>query len=146
MQIQTHIDIDAAPERVWAVLTDFTRHPSWNPFIREIRGEVREGARLYVRLGPPDGKPMTFKPVVTQAEHGRSFAWRGTLLAAWVFSGEHAFRLEALGPARTRLHHGEVFGGLLVPFLKRSLNTDTRRGFELMNEALKREAEQGDGP
>ena len=142
MEIQTQIDIDASPERVWSVLTDFERHPDWNPFIREIQGEVRKGAKLHVRLGPPDRKPMTFKPVVTSVEPARSFSWLGMLLASWVFKGEHKFRLELLDSGRTRFHHGEAFGGLLVPFLKKSLDTDTKRGFQLMNEALKTEAEK----
>ncbi|MDT0631895.1 SRPBCC domain-containing protein [Rubrivirga sp. S365] len=141
MQIQTQIDIDAPPERVWAVLTDFERQ-DWNPFIHEIRGEVREGARLFARLGPPGKKPMTFKPVVTRAEPGRALSWRGTLGAGWLFRGEHAFRLEPLGAGRTRFHHGEAFGGLLVPLLRRSLDTDTRGGFEAMNRAIKAEAER----
>ena len=144
MEIQTHVDIDAPPERVWAVLTDF-EHQAWNPFFREIRGEVREGARLLVRLRPPGGKTNTFKPVVTRAEPGRALSWLGTLGAGWVFRGEHSLRLEPLGAGRTRLHHGETFGGVLVPLLRRSLDTDTRRGFEAMNEALKVEAERG-GP
>ena len=142
MEIQTQIDIDAPPERVWTVLTDFERQ-AWNPFLREIRGEVREGARLYVRLGPPDGSVNTFKPVVTRVEPDRAFSWLGTLGAGWVFRGEHSFRLEPLGAGRTRFHHGEVFGGLLVPLLRKSLDTDTRRGFEAMNRALKAEAERG---
>ena len=142
MEIRTQIDIDVSPERVWSVLTNFAHHPDWNPFIREIRGEVRKGAKLYVRLGPPDGKPMTFKPVVTSVEPARSFCWLGTLVTPWLFTGDHKFRLEPLGSGRTRFHHSETFGGLLVPFLKRSLDTDTRRGFELMNKALKTEAEK----
>ncbi len=145
MEIQAHIDIDAPPERVWAVLTDFGRHPAWNPFIREISGEVREGARLVVGLGPPDKKPMTFRPTVVEAEPNRSLVWLGVLVAPWLFRGEHRFRLEPLGRGRARFHHGEAFGGALVPLLRRSLDTDTRRGFELMNGALKREAEQGAG-
>lgn len=142
MEIQTHIDIDAPPERVWSVLTDFERHPTWNPFIREIRGEVRQGARLHVRLGPPDGNPTTFTPVVTRAEPNRELSWLGLLVTSWVFRGEHAFRLEPLGDGRTRFYHGESFGGVLVPLMRKRLDTDTRRGFELMNEALKREAEK----
>lgn len=128
MTVQTHIDIDASPGRVWAVLTDFARYPAWNPFIREIRGEAREGARLHVRLGPPDGTPTTFTPVVTRAGPGREFSWLGTLVASWVFSGEHRFRLETLGDGQTRFHHGEAFDGALVPLLRKRLDTDTRRG------------------
>ena len=142
MQLDTHIDIAASPRRVWDVLTDFSRYPQWNPFIREIRGEVREGARLHVRLGPPDGRVMTFRPVVTQAEPDRSFAWLGTLMASWLFSGAHEFHLEPLDSNRTRFHHREAFAGILVPFLRKSLQNDTRRGFILMNEAVKAEAEK----
>ena len=123
------------------MLADFARHPDWNPFIREIRGDLREGAQLHVELGPPGKKPMTFKPVVTAAEPNRRFAWRGTLLAGWLFTGEHDFRLEPLPGGGTRFHHGETFGGLLVPLLKKSLDTDTRTGFEAMNRAIKTEAE-----
>ena len=144
MRLQTKIDIGASPERVWAALTDFAHHPDWNPFIRKIRGDVREGAQLRVVLGPPRKKPMTFTPVVTAAEPNRHFAWRGTLLAGWLFSGEHEFRLEGLPDGGTRFHHGELFGGLLVPFLKKSLDTDTRAGFEAMNRAIKVEAERSD--
>ena len=141
MELHTQIDIDAAPERVWEVLTDFPAHPQWNPFIREIAGEVREGAGLVVVLGPPGGKPMTFRPTVVQAEAARAFAWLGTLGAPWIFRGEHRFRLEPLPDGGTRLHHGEVFGGLLVPLMRRSLETDTRAGFEAMNAALKARCE-----
>lgn len=141
MTLQTQIDIDAAPERVWEVLTDFPAHADWNPFIREISGEVREGARLHAVLGPPGGTPMTFRPTVVRAEAPRAFSWLGTLGASWLFRGEHRFRLEPLPGGGTRFHHGEAFGGVLLPVLRRSLDTDTRAGFEAMNAALKARAE-----
>ena len=143
MEIQTQIDIDASPERVWSVLTDFAQYPAWNPFIRSIRGEARVGGWLQVTLGTENEKRVTFRPVVTSVEQ-TSFllAWRGTLIAPWLFTGEHKLRLEPLASGRTRFHHGEVFAGLLVPFLRKSLDTTTRRGFELMNEALKQESER----
>lgn len=141
MEIQTHIDIDAAPEQVWSVLTDFERHAAWNPFIREIRGEAREGAQLYIRLQPPHGQTMTLKPVVSSVAPPRTFAWRGSLLSPGLLKSTHAFHLEPLETGHTRFHHHESFDGLLVPFVKRSLDTDTRRGFELMNEALQVEVE-----
>lgn len=142
MHLATSIDIAAPPSRVWAILLDFERHPSWNPFIRTISGEPRVGERLHVVLGPPGAKPMTFKPTVTQAEPERGFAWTGTLGAKWLFSGEHTFRLEPLPSGGTRFHHSEAFGGVLLPLLRKSLDTDTRRGFEAMNDALKTEAER----
>ena len=60
--IESHIHIDAPPERVWAVLTDFPAFADWNPFVTSISGVPAPGARLEVRLCPPVGMAMTVKP------------------------------------------------------------------------------------
>ena len=39
-RLQTEIEIDAAPDRVWMILTDFASYPEWNPFIRFVRGGI----------------------------------------------------------------------------------------------------------
>lgn len=143
MEIKTQIDINASPDRVWAVLTDFAQYAFWNPFIRDIHGQIRANERLQVTLESSDGKQTTFRPVVTGLDPTRLLlSWRGTLIARWLFTGEHTFRLELLAPGRTRFHQSEAFAGLLVPLLRKSLDTTTKRDFELMNEALMEEAER----
>jgi enoyl-CoA hydratase/carnithine racemase len=47
-RIETVIDIDAPPSRVWTLLTGFARMPAWNPFIKSISGSLTQGARLSV--------------------------------------------------------------------------------------------------
>ena len=42
-RIEVTIAIDAPASRVWAVLTDFARMPSWNPFIKSITGNLHKG-------------------------------------------------------------------------------------------------------
>ncbi|RYZ45415.1 MAG: SRPBCC domain-containing protein, partial [Chitinophagaceae bacterium] len=32
-QIKTEIVINASKEKVWAILTNFSQYPQWNPFI-----------------------------------------------------------------------------------------------------------------
>ena len=85
------------------------------------------------------GSP-TFEPTVTAVDSGRSFEWLGRLLLPGVFDGRHRFELL---PERngTRFLQTERFTGVLVPLLKKSLDTRTRAGFEAMNAALKARAE-----
>jgi len=135
-RLDTRIQIDATPERVWSILLDFAGYSRWNPFIRSIEGRAAVGESLSVSL-----QGMNFHPRVLALEPRRELRWKGKLLMPGLFDGEHFFALEPEGDRRVIFHHGEVFSGLLVPFFRKSLDGATRQGFVAMNEALKREAE-----
>jgi hypothetical protein len=141
MEIQTEIEIGAPPGRVWEILTDFDAYPGWNPFIVEAEGEPLAGARLRVRIAPPGRKPMEFTPVVLRADERIELRWRGRLGMAWIFEGEHVFRLRPRADGGTRFEHSERFRGLLTRFFPASMWRATRMGFEAMNEALKSRAQ-----
>src|SRR5947209_17435921 len=76
-EVSAEIEIEAPAERVWQVLTDFAKFPEWNPFIRQMSGEVRTGAQLEVRLEPPGGRAMSFKPKMVNVETNREIRWLG---------------------------------------------------------------------
>ena len=141
--LDTHVDIDAPPEAVWAVLTDFDHYHEWNPFMR-IAGRATENARIHVELRLSEGRSTTFRPTVTHANPGRRLQWLGHLWTPGVFDGDHRFVLERLDGGRTRLTHAETFSGVLAPLLQRLTGKATERGFEAMNAALKRQVENGD--
>lgn len=145
-QIHTEIEVDSSPELVWQVLTDFGAFANWNPFMPSVEGEAKSGAHLKGRLQPPDGKGMTFKPTVLRAEPNQELRWLRRLFIPGLFDGEHFFLIEPLGEGRTRFVQGEKFTGLLVPLLAKSLDNNTKRGFEEMNHALKARAEEATAP
>ncbi len=137
-RLTTSIDIAAPPERVWAVLSDLAAYGSWNPFVHSAEGTPAVGERLTVRIQPPGGKAMRFRPTVRAAEPERELRWLGRLLVPGLFDGEHRFALEP-GPAGgTRFTHSERFSGVLVPFMARGLRRRYIPAFEAMNEALAR--------
>jgi hypothetical protein len=142
-EVSAEIEIEAPADRVWEVLTDFAKFPEWNPFIRQMSGEVRTGAQLQVQLGPTGGRVMSFKPKMVNVETNREMSWLGRLLIPGLFTGEHSFTIEALDEKGVRFVQHEKFTGLLVPFMAKSLDKDTKRGFEEMNQALKERAEKG---
>lgn len=138
--LHTEIEIDAAPARVWGILTDLAGYPDWNPFITSSTGTVTTGAQLTNRLEPPGGRALTFKPTVTEVAEERVIEWLGRLGVPGVFDGRHRFELVPHGEG-TRLIQTECFTGMLVPFLRSSLDTRTLAGFRAMNDALKARAE-----
>jgi len=140
-EILTNIEIDAPVDAVWSVLTDFAGYGRWNPFIRQISGELRRGAQLQVTLGPPGKRPLRFKPIVQLVEPQKALHWLGHLLFTGLFDGEHIFELEAAGPNATRFVQREKFSGILVGLFRKNLDTDIKNGFIAMNEALKKEVE-----
>jgi hypothetical protein len=136
----TSVDIDAQPQIVWKVLTDFAAYPEWNPFIRRIEGKISKEARLSVSIQPHGQKTMLFRPKMKAAESQVKFSWLGHLLIRGIFDGHHQFELHSKGNG-THLRHFESFSGLLVPLIWNKIEPSTRAGFEAMNQALKVRAE-----
>jgi hypothetical protein len=141
--IRVVTDIAAPVQTVWAELSAVTKYSEWNPFITTLQGELVAGSRLKVRIVPPGGRPMTFRPTITAVEEGKRLEWLGRLVLPGVFDGRHSFLLEDVGEGLTRLTQTEEFSGVLVP-LTRAVLERTHAGFEAMNEALRLRAERAD--
>ena len=75
MHFEEHIDIEAPPGRVWAVITDIARWPEWTPTVDTLQvldpGPFRLGQRA--RLKQP-GYPAAVW-TVRSIEEGRAFMW-----------------------------------------------------------------------
>lgn len=139
-RIETSIEIEASPKKVWSLLTDFARMGTWNPFIKSISGTLVPGGRLAVHIVPPGKSGVRFKPTILAVNSERELRWLGRLLLPGIFDGEHYFLLEPVGLDRTRLTQGEKFSGILVGAFGGALSA-TKGGFEAMNVALKQQAE-----
>jgi hypothetical protein len=130
--IETSVDIDAPPQRVWAALTDFDSYPEWNPTLKGMRGEPKVGARLTY-----EDDRRTFSPTVREVEKNRELRWEGHTRVVGVFDGEHSFILEELPDGRTRFTQSEQFRGVAVLFFTETLHGETAPSFHAMNAALR---------
>jgi hypothetical protein len=137
--IDTVVIIKAAPHEVWAVIAEFERYAEWNPFILRAEGDAVAGSTVRLYIQPPGGKGMTHHPTILIAEPARHLRWLGKVSVPGMFAAQHDFILDPIGEG-TRLRHREVFTGLIVPFLHRTLQR-TQAGFELLNQALKERVE-----
>jgi len=139
-ELKTEIILNASPESVWKVLTDFQKYPQWNPFIVKIEGELKLDSFLSTSLKSKD-KLMSFRPKVTRLEEGRAFEWLGQAFLG-TFKGRHYFVLEPLAEGKTKLIHGEQFSGLLSGMVLHMIGEETLHNFQRMNKALQAEVEK----
>ncbi len=138
-ELHTEIEINASPETVWDIVTDFEKYQEWNPFINRITGQAREGSKIEIHIQTPAGKRRRYEPTVTKVENRRELRWLGK---SWLLNGEHIFTIEQLQEGRkVKFVHREVFAGLLTGLFGNSLDNDIKKGFEEMNKALKERAE-----
>ncbi|NMO23381.1 SRPBCC domain-containing protein [Pyxidicoccus fallax] len=135
VRLETEALIDAPPDTVWRVLTDFARYPEWNPLILEAVGEARMGGRVAMRASAPDGsgKSLRFTATLVRVEPGVALEWKGGV--PLVLSGLHYFRLSPSGGG-TRLVHGEDYFGLYPRLVGKKRLLGMRPAYEGLNAAL----------
>lgn len=75
MHMDHRVDIEAPPERVWAVMTDVERWPEWTQSVSKVE-LVRPGplaTGVEARIAQPRLGTRTWR--VTAVEAGRAFTW-----------------------------------------------------------------------
>jgi uncharacterized protein YndB with AHSA1/START domain len=73
--LRTEIQIQAASEKVWQILTDLAKYPEWNPFITQAIGRVEVGARVEITV-PSASKEMKLHCTVIKAEPRQVLCWK----------------------------------------------------------------------
>lgn len=119
MEQSTSVEIDAAPERVWQVLSEVERWPEWTDTVTAVlrldAGAFGQGSR--VRVEQP--KLPATEYVVSEYEAGRGFTWvaSGTGVRT---TAQHSIEPRPGGGCRVVLTVqqagllGEVMGRLLL--------------------------------
>lgn len=137
----TSIEIEAAPDLVWEVLTSFDDYPSWNRYASAAIGELRNGAK--VRITVPDGRGGTrdVDNVITMIVPRRRLCWRSLGWYRVLVSGVRCRDIEELADGRTRFTETETTTGPLAGFIHRSMGEQLLDGLRVECESLKHECE-----
>jgi hypothetical protein len=140
-ELSTEIEIQATPEKVWQILTDLEHWSEWNPSIPRAIGKAQVGEKVDIAV-KSGSKEMVLHCVVTRVEPNHELCWKYHVILPFLFSGVHSMVISPLGENRIRFTDREVCNGLLVPLQAKNIDTNSRRGFEAMDQALKKRAEQ----
>jgi hypothetical protein len=140
-ELRTEIRINAPAEKVWKILTDLDKYPEWNPFIHHAIGKAESGEKVDISF-LNGKKDMTLHCKITRLVPEKELSWEYKVMHPGLWYGEHSFTIEPEGENRVRFIDIEVFTGLLIPFLAKDIDTNSRRDFEAMDKALKQRAEE----
>ena len=143
--MQNTVRIDAPPATVWAILIDFDERPEWDPYYREVRGELADGARLTVRASLNDkDRIVTSRPRIVALEPGERLVWTNRFFVLGLLDSRQEFRLTSPKAGVTQLHQTERFRGLLVTPLGGMLD-DVEARLRRWAVAIKQRAEAREG-
>jgi hypothetical protein len=130
--------INAAPDRVWTILTDGAHYADWDSGVVSVTGRVAPGETIRVVSGANPGR--TFPVKVIEFNPGRSMVWSGGMPLG-LFTGVRTFTLTPAGDGTTRFDLREEYSGPLLPMMWRSM-PDLAPSFAQFASGLKRRAEQ----
>lgn len=138
MHVERSIDIDAPPERVWAVMTDIERWPEWTASVTNVEllqpGPLAVGSEA--RISQPRFGTWTWR--VTTLDPGASFTWEtarpGTRMVA-----THTVVPRGAGSGARLVVDSN---GLAVTLLGWALAGTGRRYVEMEAQGLKRRSEE----
>lgn len=132
--------INAPPELVWEVITDFASYAEWNPFIPECVSTMKPG-------DPIDLKVKLFSFAQPQREWvkeivpGLRFAYAMKPYPAGALSSQRSHDLTAEG-GNTRYQSYFHLDGWMMPLVRGLLGSRMEKGFEGMTQGLKTRAEK----
>jgi hypothetical protein len=137
--LESWIDINASVSETWNVLVDFKSWENWNSFIPIVKGDIKVGNKISIRVISPGLKEMVFKPTVFELETNKRLVWGGGFLF-FVYKGVHEFIIEYIDDCTTRFRQIEKFQGPIVLLMRRMIYK-TALGYIKMNEELKQVVE-----
>ena len=130
--------INAAPERVWAVLTEGERYAAWSGTVSKLEGRIVQGETLALHVKMNPGKAFPIK--VASLEPPRRIVWTGGV-ALGLFKGEVVFDILPAANGATEFSISETVTGLLSPIFARMI-PDLQPVFDDFARDLKHEAEK----
>jgi hypothetical protein len=133
--IKSSIVINASPEQVWKVLTDFDKLKSWSSSFQGLQGNFEKDEDIEVTFKSPFGGQNKMKKKLFHFENGKSFGWTGIFLLG--MSDYHTHTVKALSDGRTEFTQTDGLQGGASFLLGKMLEKQMQKVYEVFNQELK---------
>ncbi|MEM9460753.1 MAG: SRPBCC domain-containing protein [Myxococcota bacterium] len=116
LEYRVGVNIAAAPDEVWALLTDAPGYPAWNSTVISIDGTIAPGEQIALKA-TIDPK-RTFDLTVSTFEPGQRLVWED---GGRAFKGVRTFTLTSRGDGTTDVTMAEVLTGSMMGMIEGKL-------------------------
>ncbi len=134
--VHHEIIINASPEKVWEVLTDTEGYANWNPVMKLLEGEVKEGNKVKYQFIQDSDNISEIGATVVQIRPNEVLNQKGGI--PLVLTYNHKYLLESAGNSTTVTIH-EDYRGIFVNFWNPK---PVEEAYKRLNIALKEQVEQ----
>jgi hypothetical protein len=134
--VHHEISIQASPDKVWEVLTDTDSYDSWNPVMKLLEGEIKEGNKVTYRFTQDAENVSEIASRVKKVIPNQLLNQGGGIPLVLTF--DHKYMLEPSG-AGTKMTIHEDYRGIGVNFWNPA---PVEKAYARLNEALKARVEK----
>lgn len=133
--VHHEIIMNAAPEKVWRVLTDMNQYPEWNPTMLLLDGEVKEGNKVTYQFTQDEKNKSEIGATVVKIIPNQLLNQKGGIPMILTFN--HKYILEPQGDGTKVIIH-EDYNGIGVHFWNPK---PVEQAYGRLNMALKKRVE-----
>jgi hypothetical protein len=133
--VHHEIEINASPQKVWSVLADTDSYDSWNPVMKLLEGEIKEGNKVRYLFTQDAENSMEILSMVKKIVPNKLLNQGGGL--PFVMSFDHQYILQSSGNG-TKLTIHEDYSGIGVTFWNPA---PVGEAYVRLSEAIKKRSE-----
>jgi len=139
--VYTEVEVNATPEQVWSVMTDWKAYPEW---CTSMQGISTDGLTLGQKSityfkNPITGGMLNFEHEITDYEEGVKFGWSGDVAPG--VKDHHVFSIEATEDGTTMFRQEDGFHGAPGGFMNFLAGNAIESSYKQMNVELKARVE-----
>ncbi len=138
--VYTSIVINATPNQVWSVLTDFDTMPSWSTTFQGLEGDIRDGGQITAIFPLPNGENIAYPHLLNYTEN-ESFGWSDPIIGLDGIVDNHMYTVTFCGN-QTEFIQTDEFSGNNQNVSALTLATIVLTDYQIFNQELKAEVEK----
>lgn len=134
-RIEASIIIEASPEQIWSVLTDFKNLSKWSSSFQNLSGDFTKDGLIEVVFKSPLGGDTKMNKKLFLFEEQKSFGWTGTFMMG--MKDYHTHTLKGMPNGTTKFIQTDKVSGGISFLLGKVLEKQMKKGYNIFNKELK---------